>query len=108
MLIAASKRDITGIDMYKIGSDWHRAYTDFYNSFGISIKIFYDGFATMIFKRVQIDPFKFDEFLHKKYGEYEKENKSMGDIIVEKYGKYALKVFEMLLPPEPDFITCYG
>ena len=30
--------------------------------------------------------FKFDDYLHRLYGEYELEDKSMSDIITEKYG----------------------
>jgi len=100
MLIAANKRGITGIDMYKIGIDWAMARNDFYDAFSISIKHFYDGLCTFLFGQIQIDIFKFDEYLHKKYGEYEREGKSLNDIVTEHYGAKGLKVLIALLPSE--------
>ena len=81
---------------YKIG-EWTRARNDFENAFGISIQPFYDGLITLVFKSVKIDPFKFDDFLHKVHGNYEDDGKSMNDIVIEKYGENALKTLNRLI-----------
>jgi hypothetical protein len=85
------------IERYKLGA-WGRARADFEEAFHVSIQKFYDGFVTgFVNKYISIDPFKFDDYLHEQFGEYEKEKKSMRDIILEKYGERALTVFEALL-----------
>lgn len=43
-----------------------------------------------------IDIFKFDDYLHKKFGNYEDENKSMGEILSEKYGKDIYEYVEQM------------
>ena len=83
--------------MYKT-NEWNKAGLDFQRTFRISIKPFYDGLLTYVFKSIQIDPFKFDEYLHKIHGEYESDGKSILDIILEKYGESGLNVFNALMP----------
>lgn len=47
-----------------------------------------DPFASMVvFKRPVMDSFKFDDFLHKKYGNYESKGKSMQDMCIEFFGE---------------------
>jgi hypothetical protein len=88
---------------YRIG-EWRKAANDFRAAFGASIQPFYDGFATVLAKSIQIDPFEFDDYLHKVHGEYELQNKSMDDIVLENYGEKALEVLNQLVGGvyEPD------
>jgi len=50
----------------------------------------------VMLNRVLIDPFRFDEALHDKHGEYETQGKCMRDVIVENYGKAGLDLFMAL------------
>jgi len=78
-----------------------QAKKDFEAAFGIPIGQFYDGMMTMAFKQISIDPFKLDDWLHQKFGEYEEEQqKSMQDIIKEHYGFKGMLVFLKLMPPQ--------
>ncbi|KAA6347177.1 hypothetical protein EZS27_005346 [termite gut metagenome] len=69
---------------------------DFQNYFGFPITPFYDGFTTMLFKKIKINSFRFDDYLHQLHGEYEQGNKMLSDIILEKYGEEALHLIEEL------------
>lgn len=44
-----------------------------------------DEQLTIVCRDFVIDIYKVDEYLHSIYGDYEKENKSMKDLIKEKY-----------------------
>ena len=82
--------------MYSI-AERGKAGNDFYNAFGISIRHFYDNVVTAYFQRIKIDPFKFDDYLHQKHGNYEKQGKSMNDIVIENYGENALEILKELV-----------
>ena len=82
--------------MYKIG-EWGKAQKDFERVFKASIQPFYDGLATLAFKKVCIDPFKFDDFLHQKFGDYEENSETMEYIVSLHYGKEGLKILNRLL-----------
>jgi hypothetical protein len=84
---------------YKVGRDWGKAAKDFYDAFGIGIKHFYDGELTLLFWRIKINPFAFDEWLYKEHKDYKDyiEGKSMNDIVLEKYGEKALEILGRLL-----------
>lgn len=43
-------------------------------------------------KRPALDIFKFDDFLHTKYGNYENENKSMNDMFQKLFGSDCYKI----------------
>ncbi len=82
---------------YKI-SEHAVAARDFRDGFSISIEPFYDSFVSIaVFQMIKIDPFKFDDFLHCKHGNYEETGQSMEDIVLEKYGTEALKTLRKLL-----------
>jgi len=81
---------------YKIG-EWSKAVNDFQDTFGIGISSFYDGFITLIVGKICIDPFKFDDYLHKVHGEYEKQGLSMRKLIIQKYGKEAAGLIDILI-----------
>jgi hypothetical protein len=82
--------------MYQIGQ-WASARRDFENVFKTTISPFYDGLATIVFQAIKIDILLFDEWLHKMYGDYEDEGKSMQDIVIEHYGYKADELINELL-----------
>jgi len=69
---------------------------DFKNIFNIQFTLFFDkiilaaGFIT-------IDIIKFDEWLHKLYGNYEDYGKNMQDVIIEHYGIEGDKLIDKLI-----------
>ena len=65
--------------------------------FNVSISQFHDGLMSMISKRLTIDMFKFDDWLHKQHGDYESQGLSMSGIIYRKYGKEAKEFIESFL-----------
>jgi len=81
---------------YRI-SEWHKAGQDFQSVFKVSIRHFYDGFMTILYGCIQIDPFKFDDYLYKIWN-YDGTGKSMQDVILEHYGQKGLDVFLALMP----------
>ena len=82
--------------MYKIG-EWGKAGNDFRTVFKVNITPFYDGLLTLACQHICIDPFKFDDYLHMVYGEYEEQGKSMQDVIIENYGQKGEQLFEKLI-----------
>ena len=83
-------------DIYKIG-EWKNLKNDFREIFHIEFAEFYDGFLTVLFRKVCIDFFKFDDWLHAKYGIYEDDGKSMQDVIIEHYGIEGDKLIDKLI-----------
>jgi len=71
--------------MYKI-SEIAKVRTDFERVFHTKFTPFYDGIWTVAFQKICIDIIKFDDWLHSKYGDYETDNKSMQEIVIEHYG----------------------
>ena len=63
-----------------------QAKSRFREYFNVNIGDYYDGMMSVMLGKITIDMFKFDDYLHRLYGEYELEEKSMSDIIIEKYG----------------------
>ncbi len=81
---------------YKIG-DWGLARQDFQAAFGVSIQPFYDGFATLISKKICIDLFKFDDFLHRQFGDYEDRGLSMYELVYAEFGEQASILLGVLI-----------
>lgn len=52
---------------------------------GFYPKDFYDSFLTVITGKPCFDIYKFDEYLHSLYGNYEENGKSMADVLHEHY-----------------------
>ena len=71
--------------------------TNFESYFGVSFGQFYDGFMSVATKSLKIDMFKFDDYLHKKHGQYEDQGLSMNTAIVKYYGKPAKDFIESLI-----------
>jgi hypothetical protein len=78
-------------------SELVKAREEFRNVFGVSIAPFYDGLSTIFFEKICINPFLFDDFLHKFYGQYEDSGLSMEDIVKEKYGEESLIILKKFL-----------
>jgi len=81
---------------YKI-SEWAKAKKDFEHVFHVNIAPFYDSLTTVLFQKIQINLFIFDDFLHKIYGEYEKEGLSMKDVILKYYEDEGDKLINELI-----------
>ncbi|MDR1129827.1 MAG: hypothetical protein LBK96_02475, partial [Prevotellaceae bacterium] len=77
-------------------ADWGRARKEFEHHFHVGIKNFYDGQATFTFKKICIDVFKFDDYLHRIYGDYEDRGLSMEELVIEKYGVEARNLLNEL------------
>lgn len=60
--------------------------------FGIThgVNDYLDPLLTMVTRKPSMDIFALDEWLHERFGDYEDAEKSMNDIILEKFGKEAL------------------
>jgi hypothetical protein len=81
---------------YFIGQ-WAQARKDFERHFKVSIGTFYDGETTVVFQKICIDIFKFDEWLHARHGDYEDRGLSMEEIVIEKYGNEANELINDLI-----------
>ena len=86
----------------KLGDEFQRV-------FGIGFKPFYDGLMSVASKQLCIDILKFDEWLHKKHGDYEDAGQSMDDCIREHYGDEGARLINEVIgmdgddvPPEPE------
>lgn len=80
---------------YKIG-EWGAVRKDFSETFGVTIGPFYDGMMTVFSKKICIDPFKFDDFLHRKFGDYEDRGLSMYELVYAEFGEQAALLLEAL------------
>jgi hypothetical protein len=63
-----------------------KARNDFRRVFSMEIAPFYDSQATVLFNKVCINPFRFDDWLHRRFGDYEERGLSMREFVIEKYG----------------------
>ena len=68
----------------------------FQQYFNVKFSLFWDRMMSMLTMEVKIDVLKFDDYLHREFGDYEKDGKSMNMIIEEKYGKEALEFIHEL------------
>lgn len=69
----------------------------FHEYFHTDFGRFYDGLMSVILNHLSIDIIKFDNYLQSKFGDYISENKSMEDIIIEKYGEKANEFINNLI-----------
>lgn len=68
----------------------------FYSTFGVKLMDYFDK-GLLHCGVLMFDIISFDDWLHKKYGDYELKNKSMKDIIIENYGIEASELIECLI-----------
>lgn len=69
--------------------DYARVAEKFGLIFGIRLGNFIDNMRSAVEGRAVIDLFKFDDWLHKKHGNYDMCKLSMQDIIIKYYGNEA-------------------
>lgn len=62
-----------------------------------SARDYLDMEYSVLVNGLTIDMFKFDEMLHRKFGMYENDKKSMKDVVIENYGREAADLIEELL-----------
>ena len=62
-----------------------------------SARDYLDMEYSVLVNGLTIDMFKFDEMLHRKFGMYENDKKSMKDVVIENYGREAANLIEELL-----------
>lgn len=65
--------------------------------FGIRLGNFIDNMRSAVEGRVVINLFKFDEWLHKKHGNYDMDELSMQDIIIKYYGNEANEIVKRFI-----------
>ena len=85
------------LQLYNWPDDWVIVRQDFNNVFYMSIVEVYDPFMSWIMQKFQIDICKFDDKLHSKFGDYEKEGLSMRDIVKKNYGDAGIQLIEQLI-----------
>jgi len=59
----------------------------FHDTLGVSLNQFLDGMLMALCKKPVIDSIKFDDWLHKKFGDYEDSGLSMEEVLVNNYGQ---------------------
>lgn len=67
--------------------------------FGVRFSSYMDSMLTVVSKRPCIDIMKFDDFLHKKFGDYDDGDNpmSMRELLDKEYGEEASKLIERLI-----------
>lgn len=56
-----------------------------------------DTYLMQLTGKLELDIFKLDDLFHERHGNYEEENKSMGDITVQEYGAVANAFVDSML-----------
>lgn len=82
---------------YEWPKDWCRVGKDFLGTLHMSITEVYDPFVSFAMQKFQIDIIRFDDKLHRKFGDYEQQGMSMKDVIANNYGEQGLKLIEQLI-----------
>jgi len=65
--------------------------------FGVRMEEYCDVMLTVAKKEFNLDMFKFDDYLHKKFGEYEMKGLSMSTLIEKEYGTEAVKLMKTII-----------
>jgi hypothetical protein len=95
-ILAEWQKEQENEEKYHIGTPG-KASVDFRKAFNTSLHPFYDGLATIAFGKICIDPFLFDDWLHRKHGDYEESGQTMEDVVRENYSEEALRILNRLL-----------
>lgn len=83
-------------DYFKF-SDKEKVRKEFKKYFNEDFLLFFDKELSFAYDRIVIDIVKFDDFLHKKFGNYEEKALSMANIMFDNFGYKATKFFKKLL-----------
>lgn len=75
------------------GWDWSKGYV--LKMMGLEPCEYVDTMLSLAMKRPMFDIWKFDDYLHGRFGNYEEQGKSMRDILREHYPRYAEKIEEL-------------
>jgi hypothetical protein len=97
--VSAPDYDYGEAKRYYHFSERYKARKDFREVFDADIEYLIgesERLLQVMTKRVVIDPFKFDDILHYKHGNYEDNSMSMEDIINTYYGKRGMNLFMAL------------
>ena len=62
-------------------------YELFKEKFDLPFNQYIDAMMSVIMGKPILDPFKFDDWLHEKYGNYEESGHSMYTLLIEHYGQ---------------------
>lgn len=90
-MIESDERDwLPGAEGFKV-AEKSNVEMLFQKYFGIPMSGYHDALMTETFGYVVVDLFKFDIWLHTQWGAYEKQKKSMRDVVIEHYGEEASK-----------------
>lgn len=90
-------KEIIIMKRYKI-TERFELQKEFEKHFKLYFKDYFDVQTTIIFGYITIDLFKFDDFLHRAFGEYEAEQgKSMAQMVKEHFGVEAMKLIMRLI-----------
>ena len=82
---------------YKI-TDRIKLEQDFQRLFHADFRKYCDVYMTVLNRYLTIDLMKFDdEFLHKKFGDYESRGKSALNVVTENFGKEAARLIYSLI-----------
>jgi hypothetical protein len=69
----------------------------FREKFDLDFRNYLDGMVSFCLGKPVLDLFKFDRWLHEKYGSYESTGHSMQTLLVEKYGQETADQIQKLL-----------
>ncbi len=69
----------------------------FRKTFHVSLNMFLERELMLLLGKPIINIVKFDDWLHEKFGNYEKQELSMKDIITKHYDKFAASQIEELI-----------
>ena len=76
----------------------HEASKNFHKFFPEkNFNAFLDPLISYITGTPKLDVYKFDDYLHEKHGDYEKQKQSMKDVLETYYGKEAKDFIEKLI-----------
>jgi len=95
---AIDPRPSVSSELLKNGYLFTEAHRLFHKTFhAIKLHDFMDFELSAVFRKPILDIYKFDDWLHCQFGEYEEKGKSMYDVIAANYGEtVAMQIKELL------------
>ena len=74
----------------------------FHKTFNLNFVKFIDPIMSVVCGKPMLDPFKFDDWLHEKYGNYEEDGLSMQTLLVKHYGQNVADYVCKIIVAEKD------